>query len=541
VALLAVQLCATASAQSPPNTVVKVTGGEIQGQASPGGGAVFKGIPFAAPPVGDLRWREPQPVKSWSGVRQATDYSRACAQVGNNPNAAASSEDCLYLNVFTAEWPSKAKKPVMLWLYGGGNFGGSAMGGTGGGNEPPFDGAGLTPHGVILVTINYRVGAFSFIGHPELTAESPHHTSGNYGILDQIAALKWVHENITRFGGDPNNVTVFGQSAGAVDTSYLLVSPLTKGLIQRAILESGNPTVGGTPSYSKAELEHEGVMLGEVLNAPTLKALRAVPTATILANMSKFNKLLSGRAVDTLPTNVGVDGYVITEKAMATYRSGKESAVPMIVGTTAHEGGYPLFLSVLGDPFFKGTPEQVSAALKKVLESFYGKYPDLLSRTLTLYGVTPGSTPVKSDPLNGPVEVQLGTDLTMRCPAIQIARWHSAVAPAYHYEFSRGSEAHPPIHTAELQYVYGHLNSWESTPQDAQFATQVQEYWTNFAKTGDPNGPGLPKWPKYDGTSRESMDLSNDGPVVKAKLRGDECAAFADMIDRELGAQVAKH
>ena len=226
-----------AAAQEPPAVVV--TGGKIQGAPLKGGGAVFKGIPFAAPPVGDLRWREPMPVKPWTGVREATNFGARCMQGGEGV-----SEDCLYINVWTPEWPSKSRKPVMLWIHGGGNFAGSS-------SEAIFDGESLARHGVVLVSANYRLGIFGFYEHPELTAESKHHASGNYGLMDQVAALKWVEQNIARFGGDPRNVTIFGESAGALDINVLMTSPLTKGLYARLIGESG-PVVE-PPSLAEGE------------------------------------------------------------------------------------------------------------------------------------------------------------------------------------------------------------------------------------------------------------------------------------------------
>jgi para-nitrobenzyl esterase len=543
-AALASLIFTNAQAQSSADgPVITVSGGQVQGRYdSPAGGAVFKGIPFAAPPVGQLRWREPQAVKAWKGVRQAADYGPACMQVitdWNRAYATTASEDCLYLNVFTPALPAKGKKlPVMMWIYGGGNWGGSAIGNTV--NEPPFDGAGLTPHGVVLVTINYRVGPFGFIGHPELTAESPHHASGNYGLLDQIAALKWIHANIARFGGDPGNVTIFGQSAGAVNSSYLIASPLTRGLVHRAILESGNPMVGYQLPPSLSKLEQQGVMLGQVLNAPSLKALRQVPAAAIIAAMPEFHKRLMGYAIADVPTAVGVDGYSITEFTPQTYRDGKEAPVPMMIGTTGHEGGFSLFQSLFGNGIIQGPPDKVNDAVKHVVEAFYTGYPDLTQSALHLYGVDGSGNEVKADPLFGPVQVQLGTDLAMRCPSIAIAGWHSAVAPVYHFEFTRGNAEHPPVHTAELKYVFGHLASWDAAQTGQQFATQVQDYWTNFARTGDPNGSGLPQWPKYQATSRESMDLGNEGPVVRSNVRAEACDLYTQKLKRDIAARKDK-
>src|SRR5579872_5222178 len=229
-ALLAIPAFAADSAPA-----VAVTGGQIRGGALQNGGAVFKGVPFAQAPVGDLRWREPAAVKAWTGVREATAFGAPCAQNAGGRMQESSSEDCLFLNVWTSEWPARARKPVMVWFHGGGNYAGTASGNN-------FDGESLARHGVVLVTTNYRLTIFGFFAHPELTRESAHHASGNYGLLDQIAALQWIHDNIARFGGDPANVTIFGQSAGAVDANVLMTSPLARGLFHRVIAESGTVT-----------------------------------------------------------------------------------------------------------------------------------------------------------------------------------------------------------------------------------------------------------------------------------------------------------
>src|SRR5580658_3208058 len=223
------------SSDNPP--AASVTGGRIQGTVLERGGAVFKGIPFAQPPVEALRWREPQPVKPWVGVRAATSFGAPCAQNSGNGRGMleTSREDCLFLNVWTPEWPPRVRRPVMFWIHGGGNYAGAA-------GSPNFDGESLARHGVVLVSANYRLSAFGFFAHPELTRESPHHASGNYGLMDQIAALQWVRANIARFGGDPTNVTIFGQSAGAVDATVLMTSPLAAGLFHKVIAESGTVT-----------------------------------------------------------------------------------------------------------------------------------------------------------------------------------------------------------------------------------------------------------------------------------------------------------
>src|SRR5580704_12826240 len=276
------------AADNPP--AAPVTGGQIQGSALERGGAVFKGIPFAQPPVESLRWREPQPIKPWTGLHPATSFAAPCAQNAGGRMLESSSEDCLYLNVWTSEWPPSPGKPVMFWMHGGGNYGGSTA-------SPNFDGESLARHGVVVVSAAYRLTAFGFFAHPELTRESPHHASGNYGLMDQIAALQWVRANIARFGGDPGNVTIFGQSAGAVDATVLMTSPLAAGLFHKVIAESGtvtrNPDAAtlamtalgplmavkqGAVSYSDApalaEAEKNGEELARMLDAPATDTLR---------------------------------------------------------------------------------------------------------------------------------------------------------------------------------------------------------------------------------------------------------------------------
>jgi para-nitrobenzyl esterase len=519
-------------AQAADGPVVAVTGGKVQGMMlTAPGGAVFKGIPFAAPPVGDLRWHEPMPVKAWAGLRPATEFGNACEQSDrgwNKAAAAKASEDCLFLNVWTPEWPAKSKSAVMVWIHGGGNSGGSAMGA--GGIEPPFDGASLARHGVVLVTIQYRLGLFGFIGHPELTAESAHHASGNYGLEDQIAALKWVHENIAKFDGDPANVTVFGQSAGAQDLSSLLTSPLAKGLITKAIIESGSPMIGDARPETEAQLEQLGVVLAGALKAPStgaVKYMRGVPAQAILDAEAEVRKNLNGLAL-----NVGIDGYVIPEFAPEVYREGKELAVPAIIGTNAEEsnGGW-----VPGG--MKGPTDQVTAALKVKVDALYSLYPDLLARAEKAYGVTGDMSDVSTYPIYGPFDAQFTVDLFMRCEGVALAAWHSAVAPTYRYEFTGGTAKHPPVHTSELPLLFGVLADQASDPQVSKLAEDMELYWTNLAKTGDPNGAGLPNWPKHDVKTRQYIDLGNDGPKVKANLRPVQCGIYVDKLNRDLDAR----
>src|SRR6266567_2584991 len=372
--------------------VVSITGGRIQGERLPApGGAVFKGIPYAAPPIGDLRWREPQRVKSWTGVRQAGEYGADCPSYTYEPPAGspipwpvthppvlvettqkrANSEDCLFVNLWTPEWPSKTKKAVIVYVHGA-----EFVGGTGAVPDGPAPDAAssLARRGVILVTINFRANLLGLMGHPELTAESPHHSSGNYTILDVIAALRWVHENIARFGGDPANVTVLGQSGGGRIVSFITTSPLAKGLIKRAIIESGavaQYNSGEIPGLR--ELEPSGVLTAKVLNAPStdpIKYLRALPASDIVD---------AARKIRATPGNAnfyeeGIDGYVIPESPAEVYRSHREAPIPILIGSNAQDSN-----RISGVPSLspKASPEEVRAWIEKALTVFYGKYPDL--------------------------------------------------------------------------------------------------------------------------------------------------------------------
>ena len=503
--------------------VIKVPGGAVQGKIE-GGEAVFKGIPFAQPPVGDLRWKEPQPVKAWSGVKAASEFGHACAQANANWNKLAfdnASEDCLYLNVWTPDWPAKAKKPVMVWIHGGGNTGGSAMGA--GGIEPPFDGAKLASNGVIVVTINYRLGVFGFMGHPELTAESPHHASGGYGILDQVAALRWVHDNIDKFGGDPGNVTVFGQSAGAQDTSILVASPLTRGLIQKAIVESGAPMISDRKLLRPAQTAQLGVIMATALQAPAtdqIKYMRSLPPEKILAAMPDFRK---GIAAAKLNLDVAMDGYAVPEYTPSVYAAGRQAHIPMIVGNNGQD-----MPEIRPPP--NATPEQINTLIHGRLNQIYGAYPDLMQKAEAVY-----AAPAVYAPYGAPV-TQAGVDYSFRCTGAAVVRWQSAVAPAWQYEFTAGDAAHPPSHSGELDYVFGYLRDRTANPDLVKLSEQMERYWSNFAKTGDPNGPGLPNWPRYDGQARRYIEFSNAGPVQKADLRAGRCPLYFEKLSRDLVA-----
>jgi len=519
VSVILLAIAATA-ADSP---TLSVTGGQLHGGLLEKGGAVFKGIPFAQPPVGDLRWREPLPVKSWTGVREAAAFGPPCAQNANGRMLESSKEDCLFLNVWTGEWPSKARKPVMVWIHGGGNYGGTA-------SSNNFDGESLARHGVVLVSINYRLTVFGFFAHPELTKESPHHASGNYGLLDQIAALKWVHDNIAKFGGDPANVTIFGQSAGAVDVDVLMTSPLAKGLFHRAIAESGTVTrnpddatlrmtalgavmqvKNGPVTYSDAADRAEAEAAGEKLSA-SLHVLRAISAADLL-RVAAAPRMAIGPA-----NGVSVDGWVFPQPPAQVFATGKEQRVPLLVGNNARERTPP-----------RTTPEEVTQAI----EAMYGS---LAPKALALY---PAAQP--ADTLYGAYDAQWVVDTMYRCPVVAQAAWHAAAGnTAYEYQFDHappGREALGAVHGAEVPYVFGTV---KGGPADAEISAAMQEYWTNFAKSGNPNGEGLPQWPRFDASARGYMEFTDSGPQPREGLRRPYCDLYLENVNRLIRGQATK-
>jgi para-nitrobenzyl esterase len=486
--------CGLCCGQTPPT--VSVTGGNLRGSLTGPGGAVFKGIPFAQPPTGDLRWREPLPVKSWTGIRDATAFGPPCIQGG--ALGANSSEDCLYLNLWTPDWPATPRHAVMVWIHGGGNFAGAS-------SEPSFDGESLARRGVVLVSVNYRLGVFGFLAHPELSRESAHHVSGNYGLLDQIQALRWVHDNIAKFGGDPANVTIFGESAGSLDINVLMASPLAKGLFQRVIGESG-PVVA-PPTLA------EGEKKGEALGA--LAKLRAQSAADL--------QKATGQGLAFLGATLGVvvDGWLFPESPMKAFATGKEHPVALLLGSNSQE---------LQRPFFP-----MQGTLRQEIEHQYGP---LATRALTLYGLA-GATDPAPDPALGPVLAQWATDSQFRCGSVAELVWHTTAGhPGYQFQFSRaaaGKEALGAPHGSEVAYVFGTLNAPRNDAADRQISAAIQDYWTNFAKTGDPNGAHLPRWPKFDPSARAYLDLTDAGPAAKEGLRRQVCDLYTEKLKHDMG------
>jgi para-nitrobenzyl esterase len=465
-----------------PDTVT-VDGGQISGVAQ-NGVRVFKGIPFAAPPVGDLRWRPPQPVAAWSGVKAADTFGHQCMQVPYpesspyfSPAPSASSEDCLYLNVWTAASAGE-KRPVMVWIHGGAWT-------RGAGSTPTYDGIALAKKGVVVVTTNYRLGVFGFLAHPELTAESAQHASGNYAILDHLAALKWVQQNIAAFGGDPTRVTIFGESAGSWSVNTVQATPLAKGLFHRAIGESGAQFARTT---TLAEAEQAGVALAKAAGTDSLKALRAVPA----------DKLLS---IQSFRSGVNVDGYVLPDTVRNLFAQKKQHNVPVLIGSNANEW------TTLSSP--AQFPKTMDAYRKRV-ETQYGA---AVKDYDAVY-------PARTDADIADALLAVGRDTTFTLEMRTWARMVTASAkPAFLYQFTRIPPGPNPAwgayHAAEIQYAFNNVGTrpW-ATDVDRRLADQMSGYWINFATSGDPNGKGLPKWTPYDPQNEPYLEL---GDTVQIK------------------------
>lgn len=483
----------TTSLQPAP---VRTESGLVQGVTEPAL-TVYRGIPFAAPPVGDLRWRPPQPAKPWDGVRDATKFAPDPYQGDGKGHV---SEDCLYLNVWSPAKSADERLPVLVWIYGGGFAGGHTSG-------PGENGEYLARKGVVLVSINYRVGPLGFLALPELSAESPHHVSGNYGLLDQIAGLRWIQNNIAAFGGDSNRVTIFGESAGGISVSMLCASPLAKGLFHGAISESGGSFgPAGHTNYTGenlrllADAEHSGEAYMKNLGVSSLAELRRLEPHRISGG---FN---SGGGWPI------VDGYVIPNDQYKLYEAGQYNDVPIIVGYNSDEG-----LSFTRDR----TPD---AFVTNVRDRF-GTYAD---RLLAAY--PPGETNVPRSARN------LMRDVAFEWHTWTWARLQSRTgkSKAFYYYFDQhpkhdpnSPEAdHGTPHGPEVSYVFQVLNDLRKpgdsglAPADFAISDTISTYWVNFAKRGDPNGSGLPEWPRFTEQKREVMyfnDKAFPGPVPSAE------------------------
>lgn len=528
---------------TPPSTQVGVAGGQLQGKAA-GDVVSFKAVPYAAPPVGALRWREPQPVKPWAGIRNALDFGAPCAQANlewNKSTAAKSSEDCLTLNVWS---PAKRDKalPVMIFFPGGAYHGGGSQGANE--IEPSYDGGKLAARGIIVVTANYRLGMFGFLAHPELSAESPHHVSGNYALLDQIAALNWVKANIGKFGGDPANVTISGQSAGSYSVGFLMTSPLAKGLFAKAIGFSGTVADFRLGASELKNAENDGTTFTKALGAPGkggIDALRKKSAADL------FKVIMASEKVHGIePRGPVVDGYAFPEQPSLAFKQGHEAQVPFIIGNTARDGdvdsmgvsGTPKAAATLADKSRPLVATHKVAALSpegvKQIEAYYAPNADLARQAVKLYSDKSGT-----DPVDGDVLTAFSTDIFFRCGAGITAHWHARTAPTWRYQFSHGYQPLGGVHLWDMMYVFGWTQAPADQPRDAKLVDQEQRYLVNFVTKGDPNGPGLPTWSK-SGPADGYMDFTSDGAASKAGLRTAACNIYAQKVERGMAALTAK-
>jgi para-nitrobenzyl esterase len=499
---LVVLLSFAACAHAASPTLVKTDKGKVEGALTTDGKvAAFKGIPYVAPPVGNLRWQPPQSAAKWSGTRAAKEFGSHCIQSSSYPDMvfhdAGPSEDCLTLNVWTPVGAKHGSLPVMVWIYGGGFVSGST-------SENRQDGQFLAHRNVVVVSMNYRLGIFGFFSHPELTAESAHHASGNYGLMDQGAALEWVKRNIAAFGGDPKNITIFGESAGSFAVSSLMASPLTKDLISKAIGESGGAFYSGGLRYPTREVSEL---------ADSEWAQTAFGTSK-LADLRKLSsdEILKGATAKTTPPpprfGPNVDGYFLPDSVPNIYAAGKQAHVPLLAGWNADEDR--------GAALFAKPPVTVETFTAETQTQFGDRAQEFLA-------VYPASTDEEAKISAG----DFGGDSFI---AYSTWRWIEAHvqtgnSPTYRYFLTLGSPgdkyhaaALGAFHSDDIEYVFGTLDSrpeavWR--PEDRKLSDQMGQYWTNFARNGDPNGPGLPKWPTTGPTEWKVMHL-NANPQAKA-------------------------
>jgi para-nitrobenzyl esterase len=474
---------------------VKIEGGYISG-VTKDSVTSFKGIPFAAPPVKKLRWKEPQPVTPWEGVRKCDAFGPSPMQPKPVPFAVYTpeflipespiSEDCLYLNVWTGAKSGKERRPVFVWIYGGGFS-------SGGAGVPIYDGASMAAKGIVFVSINYRVGVFGFLATPGLSNETETKHSGNYGLMDQIAALQWVQKNIHAFGGDPGNVTIAGQSAGSMSVNCLVASPLAKDLFHKAIAESGSGMIPN-PVIASDDLktaEQKGYNVVQSLYASTTDDLRGIPADTLLAKVKeRFGPI--------------IDGYILPKAIPDIFAEGKQNDVPLLTGWNADEG-------------FVWQPQTKDEYLKEAKE----RYGNEVETFLKYY-------PASSEEETQDSRIALSRDLIF---GLSNYRWaitqSKGKKPAYVYYFERKPPAtaefqkYKAFHTAEVAYALDNLQflnrPWEET--DRILAKQMSAYWVNFISTGDPNGVALPPWPKFDSAQNLVMTFSDTTEAKKIRNR----------------------
>jgi para-nitrobenzyl esterase len=479
--------------------VVSIETGQLKG-ASEGGVTSFKGIPYAAPPVGDSRWEPPLPAAHWNGVRPATDFGHDCMQMPTRsaaaPRRTVASEDCLYINIWASEHRS-GKMPVMVWIHGGG----WVQGGT---SPDIYDGAAFAHQGIIFVSLNYRLGRFGFFAFPELTRESKTRQIGNYGYFDQLAALKWVQRNIAAFGGDPHRVTIAGESAGGGAVHAMMTSPLTTGLFNGSIVQSGGGRTGfGSPGLRQGRngqpsAEEIGVAFakskGITGDGPeALKQLRALPPETIVDGLSMAT-MFTARSAYSGPM---IDGTIVIDEPQTLYRAGKYQQLPMIVGANSADMGMSRATTVQ-EVFAPFGAKQAAA------EEAYAASESKDVRAL--------ATTVASDSL-------------MAEPARFVAQTLSSQGvPAWEFRFSYVADSMRKEwpgapHATDVPFVFDTARAHYGAPlteADEKVAQEMNTYWANFVKTGNPNGAGLPNWPAYNSASDMLMDFTDSGPMAKA-------------------------
>jgi para-nitrobenzyl esterase len=515
--VVALRLSAFATAD-----LVKTASGTLEGAGLRASGIrEFKGIPFAQPPVGKLRWVAPQPVASWKGVRQAKEFGPRCMQqavfgdMGFRSNGM--SEDCLYLNIWTPAKSGNEKLPVMVYFFGGGFMAGD-------GSEPRYDGESMATKGIVAITVNYRLGVFGFLAHPELSKESPHHVSGNYALFDQNAALQWVHQNVAAFGGDPAKVTIAGESAGSIAVSAQMVSPLSKDLIAGAIGESGSILAALAP-VPLAKGEEDGVKFASTVGKPDIASLREVTADQLLE--------VAGKRGGPRFSPV-IDGYFFPEFPAAIFAAGKQAHVPLLAGWNSEEMNGR---SVLGqDP---PTPEN----LEKAIHRLYGEHGAEVSKEY--------SASTNDEARDAATE--LASD---RFIAFSTWKWIDLAGktggkPVYRYFYSRPRPAMKPemgnvtaglaggvvkgppqaprqtprgaVHSAEIEYALGNLDGnkvygWSA--DDYKVSATMEQYFANFIKTGDPNGPGLAKWPAANSGDVQFLQIDVSTRAESARHEG---------------------
>lgn len=523
VGVLGAGLPALAHAGQPARPVAQVQSGAVRGVVQDGV-AVWRGVPYAAAPVGDLRWRPPQPVAAWTGVREADALSPDCFQ-GRMPNMpgvkatppAPLSEDCLYLNVWRPERVSARQKlPVLVWIHGGGFV-------NGGSSSPETYGDALAKRGLVVVTFNYRLGRLGFFGHPGLTAEHPDEPKGDYGLMDQIAALRWVRANIAAFGGDPASVTVMGESAGGISINLLLGSPMGEGLFDRAIIQSGagrdflgrerrlTQDLDGAPSAESLGTAFAQRLGVETTGTDAVAALRALPVERINGDLNMMTLVVAGpRALYAGPV---VDGRVVAVTPEAQYRQGRQRSVPVLIGATTAD---------------------LSLEFAASKDATFAKFGADEAAARHLYDPT-GQAPVEG------VNRIVGSDRNMVEPARFVARAFAAQgAPVYQYRFGYVAEEKRVTapwgadHASDVAFAFDRLSGvlQHPTAEDQAVATRLADYWANFARKGDPNGRGLPSWPRYEAATDRLMSVTPqggfDGEADPLKARLDFMQGRAD-------------